>query len=109
LAAIERLAGEVAGLRSDMRALTQGLGLMLDAQATHTAMLRQLLEAATADPGPSPIAETLQEILSVLTASQETLESLATDAESLPERVAQQLADALVDAAYRRGQASEPG
>jgi hypothetical protein len=47
---IERLTGEVSGLRTDMQALVQGLTLMAEAQATQTEMLQQVLTAASQEP-----------------------------------------------------------
>lgn len=47
-----------------MQALTSGLTLMLEVQEAHGELLRQLGEALTQEPdGPSPIAETLEKLV----------------------------------------------
>ena len=51
-----------------------------DTLAVHTEMLQAIMEAATADPGPSPVAEALKQIL---TAMQETTRLL----QQLPEAI----------------------
>jgi hypothetical protein len=60
---IERLTGEVSGLRTDMQALVQGLTLMAEAQATQTEMLQQVLAAASQEPAAENPLETLIERL----------------------------------------------
>ena len=54
---------------------------ILDTLEVHTEKLDAILEAATADPGPSPVAETLQ---AILTAMQEQTVLL----QALPDSVA---------------------
>ncbi len=44
------VATELADLRTAVDRLTQGLTLMLETQATHTEMLRAVLQAATEPP-----------------------------------------------------------
>jgi hypothetical protein len=56
---IERLTGDVAGLRTDLQALVQGLTLMAEAQATQTEMLQQVLVAASQEPPAENPMETL--------------------------------------------------
>src|ERR1700692_2840745 len=58
---IERLTGEVSGLRTDMQALVQGLTLMAEAQATQTEMLQQMLAAASQEPTAENPLESLIE------------------------------------------------
>jgi ABC-type transporter Mla subunit MlaD len=96
---IDRLAGEIAGLRTEMRALTQGLRLMLETQATHTEMLREILAAATLEPAPSPLAETLQQIFAELEATHAALAGLSEHIEKMPERIGEEIAAALADVA----------
>lgn len=60
---MERLSDEVSGMRTDMQALVQGLSLMLETQAVHSEMLRQLLEAATQEaPGENPMETLLRQL-----------------------------------------------
>jgi hypothetical protein len=56
---IERLTGDVSGLRTDLQALVQGLTLMAEAQATQTEMLQQVLVAASQEPPAENPMETL--------------------------------------------------
>lgn len=64
---MERLTDEVAGLRTDMQALVQGLSLMLETQDTHSEMLRQLLEAATQEqPAENPMEALLRQLVTSL-------------------------------------------
>lgn len=72
---IERLSGEVSGLRTDMQALVQGLNSMLDTQDTHSELLRQLLEAATQEaPGENPMEALLRQLAASLAALTATVE-----------------------------------
>jgi thioredoxin-like negative regulator of GroEL len=105
-AAIERLSQEIAGLRTDVQALTQGLVLSQETQATHTEMLRELLQMVAQEPGPSPLADALAQILVVLTRNQEAVERLGEQLAELPE----QLGDQIVQAFERAvGVARRPG
>ena len=106
--AIERLIEEVGGLRIDMQALTQGLILMQENQATHTEMLRELLQMAAEDPGPNPLADVMAQILRVLTGNQAAVERLAGQLADLPEQLGNQMAQAVeraLEAARRPGSA----
>lgn len=60
----DALRTELAGLRTDIQALTSGLTLMLEVQEAHGELLRQLGEALGQEPnGPSPIAEALERLV----------------------------------------------
>lgn len=60
----DMLRAEIAGLRTDVQALTAGLTLMLEVQEAHGELLRQLGEALGQEPdGPSPIAEALEKLV----------------------------------------------
>ncbi|WP_420608296.1 hypothetical protein [Novosphingopyxis sp.] len=62
----EALRAEVAGLRTDVQALTSGLMLMLEVQETHGELLRELGEALGQEPdGPSPVAEALEALAAI--------------------------------------------
>ena len=45
----DQVAAELARLRDTVETLTQGLRMMVETQATHTEMLRAIMEAATVD------------------------------------------------------------
>ena len=93
--AIERLIEEVGGLRTDVQALTQGLFLMQENQATHTDMMRELLRMAAQDPGPNPLADVMAQILRVLTGNQAAVERLAGQLADLPEQLGSQMTRAV--------------
>lgn len=59
----DALRAEIAGLRTDVQALTSGLMLMLEVQEAHGALLRELGEALGQEPdAPSPVAEELAKL-----------------------------------------------
>lgn len=93
--AVERLIAEVAGLRTDVQAHTQGLTLMLEIQGTHTEMLRELLQMAAQDPGPNPLVDVMAQILRVLTGNQDAVERLTSQLAGLPERLGSEMAHAI--------------
>src|SRR4051812_4830233 len=60
------LRAEIAGLRTDIQALTAGLTIMLEVQEAHGDLLRQLGEALGQEPdGPSPVAEALERLVAI--------------------------------------------
>ena len=103
--ALDRLLADVAGLRTYVQALTQGLSLMQEAQATHTEMLRELLQLAAADPAHSPLADVMAQILVVLTGNQAALERLGGQLAGLPEHIGSQVARAVEKALATAGRA----
>ena len=72
----------VEGLREDVQALTHGLSIMLEVQAKHGTALERVEAAMSAEPGESPVAALLTQILSQLTAQTETLLRIEANAES---------------------------
>jgi chemotaxis response regulator CheB len=93
--ALAALQAEVAGLR-------QGLALMLETQATHTEMLRRLMEASMA-PGESETAlsETLARIAAILARQTNGLEAIQTVLLRLPQDVGQTVAAGVREALSR--------
>jgi len=85
LATLAALQAEVAGLR-------QGLGLMLETQATHTEMLRQLLMAATPGEPETALADSLAQIAAILTRQSGALEAVKAILARLPQDVGQTVA-----------------
>jgi hypothetical protein len=80
----DTLRAEIAGLRTDIQALTSGLTLMLEVQEAHGELLRQLGEALGQEPdGPGPVVEAL-----------EKLQATSRDHTSAIERLSQRLAGA---------------
>ena len=60
VAALDRLSESV-------EALTRGLGLMLEVQAKHGAALERIEAAMAEEPGESPVAELLTQMVNQLT------------------------------------------
>ena len=80
----DALRAEIAGLRTDVQALTSGLTLMLEVQEAHGELLRELGAALGQEPdGPSPVAEAL-----------EALAAVGRDQTTAIERLGQRLAGA---------------
>jgi len=92
-AAAADMATALAALRTEVAGLRQGLALMLETQATHTEMLRTLMEAAAA-PGESETAlsDTLAKIAAILTRQASGLDALQAVLLRLPEDVGQTVA-----------------
>ncbi len=92
-AAAADTATALAALRTEVAGLRQGLALMLETQATHTEMLRTLMEAAAA-PGESETAlsDTLAKIAAILTRQASGLDALQAVLLRLPEDVGQTVA-----------------
>jgi hypothetical protein len=84
--ALAALTAEVAGLR-------QSLALMLETQATHTEMLRSLMEAAAAPAEPEiAVADALTQIAELLSRQTAGLEAIRAVLLRLPEDVGQTVA-----------------
>lgn len=85
-AALSALQAEVAGLR-------QSLALMLETQATHTEMLRRLMEAAAALSEPeTELADSLAQIAAILSRQSGALEAIQAMLLRLPQDVGQTVA-----------------
>lgn len=92
------LAGTLKALQTEVAALRQSLSLMLETQATHTEMLRQVLEAASAPvPGEGSLTETLSRISAALTQYANGLGAIRTVLERLPADVGAAVAQAMRD------------
>jgi hypothetical protein len=59
----DTITAELTRLRDTVETLTQGLRMMVETQATHTEMLRAILEAATEEAGESPLPGLLTQIV----------------------------------------------
>ncbi|HTW72025.1 MAG TPA: hypothetical protein VMB34_30445 [Acetobacteraceae bacterium] len=83
----------LAALQAEVAALRQALALMLEAQATQTEMLRQLMEAAAA-PGESETAlsEALAQIAAILNRQTSEMTAIQAVLLRLPEDVGQSVA-----------------
>jgi glycerol-3-phosphate responsive antiterminator len=93
----DEVAAELARLRDTVETLTQGLRMMVETQATHTEMLRVILEAATEEAGESPlpglltqIVERLDEQTGILHRIEVVAGGLASDAQDEDEDPADQ-------------------
>lgn len=93
LGAIERQSAEIAGLRTDMQALVQGLTLMVESQAAQGEMLQQLLEAATREP---PAENPMEALMAQLIRTLEGLTAATQANGQAVARLGQRLAGAIV-------------
>lgn len=88
-AVISRLTTEVAGMRTDMQALVQGLSLMVETQAAQSEMLQQLLEAASQDgPDENPMEDLVRQLMMALERLTAAQQATQRDVARLAERVA---------------------
>ena len=91
-AAVVALTAEVAGLR-------QSLALMLETQAAHSEMLRQLLLASAAPTEPeTALAESLAKIAGILARQTGSLEAIQAVLLRLPQDVGQTVAEGVREA-----------
>jgi hypothetical protein len=92
----------LAALQAEVAGLRQGLTLMLETQATHTEMLRHLMEAAAA-PGESEsaLSDALAKIAGILTRQTNGLEAIQAVLLRLPEDVGQTVAAGVREALSR--------
>lgn len=89
----------LAGLQADLAALRQGLGLMLETQAVHSELLRQLLVAAAAPAeAEGPLADSLAEIAGLLARQGDSLAALQGQLAGLPREVGDSVAHGVRDA-----------
>ena len=61
------------GMQTSIDTLARGLTLLADTLGTHSEMLAEILEACSADPGESPVADLLEQIADAIKAQNETL------------------------------------
>ena len=92
------VAGELAGLRTAVDRLTQGLQLMLETQATQTEMLRAVLEAASSPaPADRELSDQLARIAATLQAQGGSLQAILKTRPSLPADVGTAVAASVRD------------
>jgi hypothetical protein len=86
---LERLTGEISGLRTDVQALVQGLTLMAEGQETQTLLLQEILIASTQDPpGENPMAGLIQTFTQTLAGLEAAVHTLSRSNEGLTQRLA---------------------
>jgi hypothetical protein len=92
----------LAALQAEVVGLRQGLTLMLEAQATHTEMLRSLM-AASAAPAESEavLSDALAKIAGILTRQTNGLEAIQAVLLRLPQDVGQTVAEGVREALSR--------
>jgi uncharacterized coiled-coil protein SlyX len=78
----------LARLEQRQEVLIQGIAQMNDTLTLLSAMLEQLLKAATQPPQPSELGDTLKRIAGLLAEQQESLAALADRLGDLPEKIA---------------------
>ena len=90
---VTHLTDELAGVRSDMQALTQGLTLQIEVQEAHGEMLQRILEAA-AQEGPQD--DTMEQLIGNLAQSLDRLTASVQRLERNQTRLTSKLASAIV-------------
>ena len=102
VAASGETAAALAALQAEVAALRQGLALMLETQATHTEMLRSLMEASAAPAASeSALSDALAKIAGILTRQTNGLEAIQAVLLRLPEDVGQTVAAGVREALSR--------
>jgi chemotaxis response regulator CheB len=93
------LATVLTALQAEVSGLRQGLALMLETQATHTEMLRALLEAAAAPGEPeTALTDTLAQIAAILARQTSGLDAIQAILLRLPQDVGQTVAQGVREA-----------
>lgn len=90
---VTHLTDELAGMRSDMQALTQGLMLQIEVQEAHGEMLQRILEAA-AQEGPQD--DTMEQLIGSLAQSLDQLTASVLRLDRGQTRLTSRLAGAIV-------------
>jgi len=86
---IERLTGEVSGLRTDLQALVQGLTLMAEGLETQTLLLQEILTASTQDPSAeNPMEALIRSFTGTLASLEVAIQGLTRSQEGLIQRLA---------------------
>ena len=67
------IVSQLEGMQTSIDTLGRGLILMTETLGTHSEMLAQILEACSADPGESPVADLLKQIVAAINQQNETL------------------------------------
>lgn len=89
---------ELARLRAAVDRLEQGLTLMLEIQATHSEMLREILQAAAAPVEPEhPLTGVLAGLIAAMNGQQAELKRIGAAMHSLPADVGAAVAEAVRD------------
>jgi hypothetical protein len=95
----EDAAAAMAALTVEVSGLRQSLALMLETQATHSEMLRRLLEASAAPAGPeTALAESLAKIAGILSRQTGSLEAIQAVLLRLPQDVGRTVAEGVREA-----------
>ena len=67
------LIARLASIENSVEALSRGLGMMVETLGAHSEMLARILEACSVDPGPSPVAAALEEVVEAMEQQNEML------------------------------------
>ena len=70
-------------LQTSVDTLARGLTLLAETLGTHSEMLAQILEACSADPGESPVADLLEQIADAIKQQNETLVGIGATLEHI--------------------------
>lgn len=70
-------------MQESIDTLARGLILMAETLGTHSEMMAQILEACSADPGESSVADLLEQIADAIKQQNETLVTIGTTLEHI--------------------------
>jgi hypothetical protein len=92
------IATELASLREALERLEQGLGLMLETQATHSEMLREILQAAAVPGEPEQaLTDMLSGLIETMNGQHAELAAIGAVMRRLPEDIGSAVAGAVRD------------
>jgi hypothetical protein len=74
-------------LEAGQSAMNQVLGLMLDTLQQQTNLLREIADAVKDEPGPSPIVQSLDELIGAVLQMGVGIETLSAKLDALPDAI----------------------
>jgi len=77
----------LSALEAGQGAMNQALGLMLDTLQQQTNLLREIAAAAQDEPGPSPVLQSLDELIEAVVQMGVGIEALNTKLDALPDTI----------------------
>ena len=88
---LARIEGQLKTISADQKNILTTLGLVLDGFASQTALLKEMASLAKDDPGPSPLADTLEKLSEAFLLVHEGLKGVSARLDHLPAAVRAEL------------------
>ena len=86
-----RVEGLLKTINADQKNILTALGLVLDGFASQTALLKEMASLAKDDPGPSPLADSLEKLSEAFLLVHEGLKGVSARLDHLPAAVRAEL------------------